>query len=121
MNLDKVKAIADALGWETEHNKVVSVISVYTSALDPFRMRTDMYSHDFIAFAACAKSETHKQKLVNRIFSEKAGVICDSPLIVCITNGGEIVTQEYDPECVISEATALIDAIYAALEMETTT
>jgi len=124
MNIDKAIAIADALGWETEHNKVVSVISVYTSALDPFRMRTDLYSHDFIAFAAVAKAEMAKRGItITPIYAQHETWDFPKWCMRAWKGAGDVIClfNDYDPTDPISEANALIDAISAALEMETTT
>ena len=122
MNLDKIIAIADALGWERS--------SCPTWGMEIF-IHDDMPTVVFddngpapcalVTFATCAKAEMAKRGwasitniydtpdgliIMGRVWGEFDGLISEVEVLIG------------DPTDPISEANALIDAIYAALEME---
>ena len=111
MTLDKTKAIADALGWGewVEHLCVLDICSGNQGER----------SVNYITFAAYAKAAMAKRGMLP-YYDERYGKY-DHVLF----HKGDIESGTkfhfFDPTDPISEANALIDAIYAALEMETTT
>jgi len=127
MNLDKTIAIAAALGWELENHATSDgdtfiAFTVYGSRTGPFLAKFYMVDDSYVVdFAAYAKAEMAKRGwasitniydtpdgliIMGRVWGEFDGLISEVEVLIG------------DPTDPISEANALIDAIYAALEME---
>ncbi len=121
MKHDKVLFIIDklALDHEVHSSRIDCVVATnYTIQI------SESSPAGYIAFAAYAKAAMAKRGWTITPINDKRGHWALSKWCMRAWRGaGDVVYlyNDYDPTDPISEANALIDAIYAALEIETTT
>ena len=130
MKHDKEIAIAAALGWELETHSTSDgdtfiAFTVYGSRTGPFLAKFYMVDDSHVvAYAAYAKAEMAKRGWdIVPIYAQHEFWALPKWCMRAWKGAGDVICifNDFSPSCVISEANALIDAIYAALEMETTT
>ncbi len=120
MNLDKILFIIDklALDHEVHSSRIDCVVATnYTIQI------SESSPAGYIAFAAYAKAEMAKRGwTIVPICDQHETWALPKWCMRAWKGAGDVIClfNDYEPSCVISEANALIDAIYAALEMETT-